>query len=52
MKPVVTIKAEAMQDDTGQPITVAPHPEQIVTMSVSEPICEGAMLRKRKMHRP
>ncbi len=52
MKPVVTIKAEAMRDDAGQPITVAPHPEQIVTMSVSEPICEGAMLRKRKMHRP
>ncbi len=48
MKPVLTIKAEAMANEEGEPITVAPHPEQIVTMNVSEPVPEGAMLRKRK----
>ena len=48
MKPYITIKAEAMQDAAGMPITVAPHPEQIVTMNVPEPVCEGAMLRKKK----
>lgn len=48
MKPYITIKAEAMRDEVGQPIDVAPHPEQIVTMNVPEPVCEGAMLRKKK----
>ncbi|MGN1115228.1 MAG: U32 family peptidase [Candidatus Ornithomonoglobus sp.] len=48
MKPVLAIKAEAMVNEEGEPITVAPHPEQIVTMNVSEPVAEGAMLRKRK----
>ncbi|MCH5211991.1 MAG: U32 family peptidase [Oscillospiraceae bacterium] len=48
MKPYITITAEDMRDEEGQPITVAPHPEQIVTMNVYEPVCEGAMLRKTK----
>ncbi|MGN0163807.1 MAG: U32 family peptidase [Candidatus Ornithomonoglobus sp.] len=48
MKPVLTIRAEAMVNEEGEPITVAPHPEQIVTMNVSEPVTEGAMLRKKK----
>lgn len=48
MKPVLTIKAEAMVNEEGEPITVAPHPEQIVTMNVNEPVPEGAMLRKKK----
>lgn len=49
MKPYITIKAEDMQDEEGRPITVAPHAEQIVTMKISEPVCEGAMLRKAKI---
>lgn len=48
MKPYITIKAEEMRDGEGRPISVAPHPEQIVTMNVTEPVCEGAMLRKQK----
>lgn len=47
-KPYLTIKAEAMRDGEGNPITVAPHPEQIVTMNAPEPVPEGAMLRARK----
>ena len=47
-KPYLTIKAEAMQDGEGNPITVAPHPEQIVTMNAPEPIAKGAMLRAEK----
>jgi putative protease len=48
MKPYIAIKAEAMADEEGNSITVAPHPEQIVTMNVSEPVCKGALIRKKK----
>ncbi len=48
MKPYITIKAENMCDENGETITVAPHAEQIVVMDVSEPVCEGAMLRKKR----
>lgn len=48
MKPYITIKAEQMKNDEGEPITVAPHPEQILTMAAPEPVCEGAMLRKKR----
>lgn len=48
MQPVLTIKAEDLVDEDGEPIKVAPHPEQIVTMNVSEPVPEGAMLRKKR----
>ena len=48
MQPVLTIKAEDMVDEDGEPIKVAPHPEQIVTMNVSEPVPKGAMLRKKR----
>ena len=47
-KPYISIKAESMRDDTGEPITVAPHPEQIVTMAAPEPLCIGAMIRKKR----
>ena len=47
-KAYLTIKAEGMRDEEGVRITVAPHPEQIVTMDVPEPVCKGAMLRARK----
>lgn len=49
MKPHITIKAESMKDEDGNPITVAPHAEQIVSMEVPEAVCPGAMLRKRKI---
>lgn len=49
MKPYLTVKATNMADEEGTPITVAPHPEQIVTMDVSESVCEGAMLRKKRV---
>lgn len=48
MKPYITVKAENMCDENGEKITVAPHAEQIVVMDVSEPVCEGAMLRKKR----
>ncbi len=48
MKPYIAIKAEAMADEEGNSITVAPHPEQIVTMNVSELVCKGALIRKKK----
>ena len=48
-KPYISIIAESMQNDAGEPITVAPHPEQIVTMAISEPVCVGAMLRKKRI---
>lgn len=47
-KPFITITAKNMEDERGERITVAPHPEQIVTMDVSEPVAEGAMMRMKK----
>ena len=47
-KPYLSIKAREMKDGEGNPITVAPHPEQIVTMNAPEPVCKGAMLRAKK----
>ncbi len=48
MKPYTLIKVEDMRDEYGESITVAPHAEQIVTMSCATPVCEGAMLRKKR----
>ena len=48
MKPYITIKVEDMRDEEGNHITVAPHAEQIVTINTTEPICEGAMIRKQR----
>ena len=50
-KPYIAIKAESMQNEEGEHITVAPHPEQIVTMSAPEQICTGAMIRKKRQTR-
>ncbi|MBQ3425716.1 MAG: U32 family peptidase [Clostridia bacterium] len=47
-KPYIAIKAEQMKNAEGEPITVAPHPEQVLTMVAPEPVCEGAMLRKKR----
>lgn len=49
MKPYITVKAMNMCDDKGEKISVAPHAEQVVTMDCAEPVCEGAMLRKKRV---
>ncbi len=38
---------QTMLDDQGSPITVAPHPQQIITMPMSRPVVPFAMLRRR-----
>lgn len=48
MKPYITIKAANMYDENGEKIDVAPHAEQVVVMDVSEEVCVGAMLRKKR----
>jgi putative protease len=48
-KSYITITAEDMRDEKGQPITVAPHAQQIVSMKAPEEICVGAMLRKKRV---
>lgn len=48
-KSYITITAEDMCDEKGQPITVAPHAQQIVSMKAPEEICVGAMLRKKRV---
>lgn len=50
-KPYIATKAESMQNEDGEPITVAPHPEQILTMSAPERVCVGAMIRKKRQAR-
>lgn len=47
-KPYITVIAANMADEVGNRITVAPHPEQIVTMDIGESVCEGAMMRMKK----
>lgn len=48
-KSYITITAEDMRDEKGQPITVAPHAQQLVSMKAPEEICIGAMLRKKRV---
>lgn len=48
MKPFFTQTLDFMQDENGNDIDVANHAEQIVLIKTSEPICEGAMLRKKR----
>lgn len=48
-KSYITITAEDMRDEKGQPITVAPHAQQLVSMKAPEEICVGAMLRKKRV---
>lgn len=48
MKPYMKVTAADMTDSRGEHITVAPHAEMIVTMNAPGPVCEGAMIRKRK----
>ncbi len=48
MKPYFTQTVEYMENEEGEAIDVAPHPEQILRMPVKEPVVKGAMLRKAK----
>ncbi len=41
-------KLEVMFNDEGEAIDAAPHPQQIVTIKMNQPVKPGFMLRKRK----
>jgi putative protease len=40
-------KIEKMFDESGQPIEVAPHPQQLVMMPLRMPAAEFSMLRRK-----
>ena len=48
MKPFFTQTLDFLRDENGNDIDVANHAEQIVFIKMSEPVCEGAMLRKKR----
>lgn len=48
MKPFFTQTLDFMQDENRNDIDVANHAEQTVLIKTSEPVCEGAMLRKKR----
>ncbi len=48
MKPYIKTSVNDMHDENGEKINSAPHAEQIVTMTAPEPICSGAMIRKKR----
>lgn len=48
MKPYLKAVVKNMKNDEGEPISAAPHPEQIVTMDMDRAVAEGALIRKRK----
>ena len=48
MKPFFVQTVESMCDENGNEIEVANHAEQIVKFKTAQPVCEGAMLRKKK----
>ncbi len=43
-----TQKLTILQDEEGQPITSAPHPQQILRIKMEEPVAEKYILRKKK----
>ncbi len=49
MRPFLTTSVKNMRDEKGEHITSAPHAEQIVTIDAPMPVCEGAMLRKKRL---
>lgn len=49
MRPFITTSVKNMCDENGEHIASAPHAEQIVTMDAPGPVCEGAMLRKKRV---
>ena len=48
MKPFFVQTVDSMCDENGNEIEVANHAEQIVKFKTAQPVCEGAMLRKKK----
>lgn len=48
MKPYFTQTIDYMENEDGEPIDVAPHAEQIVKFKTAEPVCIGAMIRKKR----
>lgn len=46
-KPPFTQLIEQMTDSNGELISVAPHPQQLITMPVKEPVVPFAMLRRK-----
>ena len=48
MKPFFVQTVNSMCDENGNEIEVANHAEQIVKFKTAQPVCEGAMLRKKK----
>ncbi len=47
-KPYIKITAQNMKNEKGESVTVAPHAEETITMDCDTPICEGAMIRKKR----
>lgn len=43
-----TQKLDVLQDEEGQPIDSAPHPQQILRIRMDQPVAEKYILRKRK----
>ena len=48
MKPFFVQTVESMCDENGNEIEVANHAEQIVKFKTAQPVCEGAMIKKKK----
>lgn len=48
MKPFFTQTVDSMTDENGNEIDVANHAEQIVHFKTIQPVCEGAMIRKKR----
>ena len=48
MKPFFVKAVDSMCDENGNEIEVANHAEQIVKFKTAQPVCEGAMIRKKK----
>lgn len=48
MKPFFVQTVDSMCDENGNEIEVANHAEQIVKFKTAQPVCEGAMIRKKK----
>lgn len=48
MKPFFTQTVDSMTDENGNEIDVANHAEQIVHFKTVQPVCEGAMIRKKR----
>lgn len=48
-KPYITLTAQNMKNEKGETVTVCPHAEEIITMDCKETVCQGAMIRKKRI---